>query len=770
MSDPSQPVAKTPDRPGAGATPAAPEPPQPLGAAETARLTEFARACKAAARAVVLYPVGHPAITATLGRIAHVTSSTSITEPMRITVLPESLLLDDRPPARPDAAINELAILLHSHLIGELTVHPGGDAEAWRTFLLLLGRTPDSVRSDGGIARVWATMAFRHVELREIDYAEVLRERTGGEAAVWDKVIANCLQGSAFDLDEEGIRELLGIAADSERLSELMASLEASGDSAGGIAPKAAALMRMLRGIVEAVSKTDPDRLEPVLRNMASAVGQCSPDMLLGLMGQREDDEGPRLVQAVVSRMTDATIASFVARHVVSESAPTDRLALAFQSLVREPEQQQRLLTMAHDDVAASPLGSTEGFESVWNHVAEKLLTSYSDEPFVSDAYGRELSGARTQAIEVEQVHDDPPDRIGAWRGTIATTALRALDLTLVLDLLRIEQDEERWGDLMKPVVGLLEDLLLVGDFDAANQLVSVLVGEAGAAGSVSTTRRQHAMTAIDLLIAGSMMRHTTTHLATIDEAQFERVKAMCVSLGEVLVRPLAEALSVEERPRPRERLTAILLAFGSVGRRTIERLKNSQNPAVRRTAIQLMRQFGGSESLPDLTELLDDNEPQVQREAVRAILNIGTDAAFRILEQALTGGTTRSRDAIMQSIGLVRDERATPLFAYILRHVDHRGALAPIYLRAIESLGVLRDPAGIAPLEETLHKGEWWAPRRTSALRHAAAAALARIGTADALAVLETAASRGSRGIRSAARAHLPHGRGRRQPAGGGA
>jgi hypothetical protein len=187
---------------------------------------------------------------------------------------------------------------------------------------------------------------------------------------------------------------------------------------------------------------------------------------------------------------------------------------------------------------------------------------------------------------------------------------------------------------------------------------------------------------------------------------QFERVKAMCVSLGEVLVRPLAEALSVEERPRTRERLTSILLAFGSVGRRTIERLKNSQNPAVRRTAIHLMRQFGGSDALPDLTELLDDSEPLVQREAVRAIVNVGTDAAYRILEQALTGGTIRSRDAIMQSIGLVRDERATALFAYILRHVDHRGALAPVYLRAIESLGALRDAGGIAPLRDALYKG----------------------------------------------------------------
>ncbi len=736
--------------------------PAPLDAGDTARLMDFARACKAAARAVVLYPTGHPAIAATLGRIAHITAPPTQPGPLRITVLPDGLLLDDRAPARGDAALTELATLLHSHLIGEMVVHPGGDVEAWRSFLLLLGRSGESVRGDGGIARVWATMATCHVELREIDYAEVLRERSGGDPAVWTQVITNCLQGRSFDLDEAGIRELLGIAADSEQLANLMTSLEGRAESGGGLGVKAAALMRMLRGIVEVVSRNQPEQLEPVLKNMASAVGHCSPEMLLGLLGHQHDDDGPQLMQAVVSRMTDATISRFVSRHVIAGDTSTDRLAEAFQTLVRDGEEQQRLLALAKGDVAASPLGSTEGFESVWNNVAEKLLTSYSDEPFVSEAYGRELSGARAKAIEVEGVSDDPPERIGAWLGTIATTALRSLDLTLMLDLLRIEQDEERWRELMRPLVGLIEDLLLVGDFDAAADLVGVLVGEAR--GDGTTARRQIALTAIDVLIAGSMMRHVTTHLATIDEAQFERVKAMCVSLGEVLVRPLAEALSVEERPRTRERLTSVLLAFGSVGRRTIERLKNSQNPAVRRTAIHLMRQFGGSDALPALTELLDDNEPQVQREAVRAILNVGTDAAYRILEQALTGGTSQSREAIMQSIGLVRDDRATPLFVYILGHIDHRGALAPVYLRAIESLGALHDPGGIAPLRAALYKGEWWAPRRTGALRSAAASALARIGTPEALAVLDEAVARGSRGVRSAARAQLSNARARRQ------
>jgi hypothetical protein len=728
-----------------------------LAPEDAARLTDFARACKAAARAVVLYPGSHPAIATTLGRIAQITSPPLLSQPLTLSVRPDALLLAGRSPARPDAAIAELATLLHDHMVGELTIHPGGDVEAWRSFLLLLGRAPDAVRAEGGLARLWATMAGRHVEVREIDYANVLREREEGLAAAWDQIITNCLQGSAFEMDEETARAIAQMAADAERLAELLKTLDARAAAGGaGTTARTDAVLRLLRGVVDAVTKTTPERLDTALRNMAGAIGQLSPDMMVDLLARgatapSDADDTPELITAVVSRMSDRNIATFVARSVQADGTATDRLAQAFQTLVREGEERQRLLSMAQDDVAASPFGQTDGFQDVWGEVARKLLTSYSDKTYVSDDYGRSLSSARAHAIQVEQVSDDPPERMTRWLRTVATTALRSLDLQLLLDLLRIEDDIERWSGLMRPVVAMIDDLLLVGDFDAAAQLIGVLVNEASPQGQPQ--RRQTAIIAIDTLVEGQMMRHITTHLATIDEVQFERIKAMAVSMGEVLVRPLAEALSNEERARTRERLTAMLVAFGPSGRRVVERLKSSANPAVRRTAIYLLREFGGTEALPDLTELLNDREPQVQREAVRAILTIGTDSAYQILEKALSNGSETSRDAIMHSIGLVRDERATPLFAYILKHVDHRGALSSVYLRAIESLGALRDPEAVAPLKDALYRGEWWAPRRTAALRGAAAAALARIGTPAARAVLEEAASARARGVRHAAR-----------------
>ena len=59
--------------------------------------------------------------------------------------------------------------------------------------------------------------------------------------------------------------------------------------------------------------------------------------------------------------MSDRTIAKFVSRNVIDDGGATDRLAQAFQTLVRDTEERERLVTMAQTEVAASPLGSTDG-------------------------------------------------------------------------------------------------------------------------------------------------------------------------------------------------------------------------------------------------------------------------------------------------------------------------------------------------------------------------------------------------------------------------
>src|SRR5438874_1815289 len=320
-----------------------------LDADTATRLAEFARACKAAARAVSLYPTRHPAIGSTLGRLTEITTGLTAEGPFALEVRPNTICVGDRAPAKPDSAVVELSELLRRQLVGSLTLNAGADAESWRTLLMLLARPPEEVRGDGGIARLWA---------------------------------------AAGRLSAEGMLELL-------------------------------------------LRRTQP----------AAMAGTVN------------------VVTAMVQRMSDTAVAQFVSTSVIAERGATDRLAQAFQALVPDNERQRQLLALAETDVAASELGSQdEAFAELWGRV-ESMLTSYSDEKFVSDTYARELSGARDRAIEGEATSADPPERMAGWLATVGDAALRNLDALLLADLLRIEEDPARWRDVAETVIGHAEDL-----------------------------------------------------------------------------------------------------------------------------------------------------------------------------------------------------------------------------------------------------------------------------------------------------------------------
>jgi hypothetical protein len=711
-------------------------------------LTEFARACKAAARAVTLYPPSHPAIHISLSRLIDTAGRLTAAGPATFGVLPDNLLLGGRAAPRADQAVRETGALLHDHMIGILTMHSSPGPEGWLPFLQLVSRPSDDVRRAGGVGRVWAATGQRYLDIQEIDYADILRDRGAGQDSRWDDIIRACLNLDS-PLDDEALRHLVETCGSAERFGEFIAGLEEQG--AGGTESKASALLRMLRGVVDLVSRTDPAKLEPLLKNIAQGLARLSPELLLEVLSseKRRADAAADLVLGIASRMTDQTLSGFVARGMIAQGGATTRLAQAFQALVPDKERRRALLETAKDEVQQSPLGASEDFGDLWKNAAD-LLTSYSDEAYVSESYARELSGARTQALEVERVSDDPPERIGQWVTSVGPSEIRALDLHMLLDILTIEQDLDRWTGMTLPAVAHIEDLLLVGDFEGAGQLVLALSSEIAR----DTSRRAAAGAALQKLVDGTMMTHITSHLRTVDEASVEHIKTLCYAVGPSVIKPLAEALSIEKRANARQRLTQLLIGFGAAGRQSVEQLKGSVNPAVRRTAIYLLREFGGSEALPDLTALLDDAEPHVQREAVRAILLIGTEQAYGELQKALLSGTGRTREALMAALVAMRNERAIPLFEYIVRNIDRKGPLRTVYIHAIESLGALKADQSVDLLRDVLLAGEWWAPFRTAELRRTSAVALLRIGTPDALRVLEDAAERGPRGVRNAVKA----------------
>src|SRR3990170_2722088 len=105
--------------------------PEPMSPELSATLAEFARATKAAARSVTLYPATHPAIQASLGRVVTSSARLAASGDVTLVVMPNSLVIDGRAPVRPDQSIVELAELLHHRLVGNLQIERAADATDW---------------------------------------------------------------------------------------------------------------------------------------------------------------------------------------------------------------------------------------------------------------------------------------------------------------------------------------------------------------------------------------------------------------------------------------------------------------------------------------------------------------------------------------------------------------------------------------------------------------------------------------------------------------
>ena len=132
------------------------------------------------------------------------------------------------------------------------------------------------------------------------------------------------------------------------------------------------------------------------------------------------------VVSAVIERMTDASVAQFVADSVIAERGATERLAHAFQALVPD----------TRPAAAAAGAGASERSRrrsSARRRLRRAVAARRGDADLVlrrEVRLGRVRAAScrarATRAVDVERVSDDPPERIAAWLATVSDAALRS--------------------------------------------------------------------------------------------------------------------------------------------------------------------------------------------------------------------------------------------------------------------------------------------------------------------------------------------------------
>ena len=117
-----------------------------------ARVLDFARAFRSAARAVGFYPPTHQAVVAALEQVAAAARAAAAGGPVCLTILPHAFLAGGLPLEASETVVTDFAALCHRHGVGAVNLDGLATPEAWQAFFVLLARRPEEVRSAGGLA------------------------------------------------------------------------------------------------------------------------------------------------------------------------------------------------------------------------------------------------------------------------------------------------------------------------------------------------------------------------------------------------------------------------------------------------------------------------------------------------------------------------------------------------------------------------------------------------------------------------------------------
>jgi len=678
-------------------------------------IMEFARAFRAASRAVGFYPPSHPATLTALESVLVAAKPLTEHGSLCLTILPDTFLAGGVPIDGSERLVGEMSMTLHRHGIGALNLNGRATVDSWRALFTLLSLPPEDVRANGGFQRQWK--AFRHhgPGVLEIDFGELLRGRVGGDYSELAAVIGHYL-------DTAGV----GLSLANDVLATLTRALESAPDDEAAVN----ALVGQLRTAAHLVRVLQPERFDEVFERAATLAAHVNERVMAGLLARRGTAEAMLgaldVVGAFLDRIPNDAAARFLAGAIVEARGATVELTETLTRLLPDAGR-RREVTQAAQQSVAQDVTFEGGILERWAEI-EQQLESYSDRQFVPDPYARELHSARSRAATAFRTFDDPDERISAWVSSIDDTAVRSLDLSLLGDLSRVETDPLRWRDVLAILRGHVFDAAETGDWDgsaaAAEAIARVATDQADAA---------RAPQAGDVLHECGRNWVAEEALARMEEGRPDQVDGcmrLLNALGPGIIPSLVRRWAVAADPEARQRLEAVVIRLGHQGRHALAEMLPSGDLDQRCAAVRLLLRAGGHEHLPVLETMLTDPSTRLQQEALAALAGASIEQGRELAARGIARAGDERMGPLLDMLGRLGSERAVPVLRHLVRQVDLKRTPMPLLRQMIDGLQRGRSALAADGLARLFEPALWRAPFRLFRVRSAAMKALRVMGT----------------------------------------
>jgi HEAT repeats len=717
-------------------------------------LLQLSRAILAATRNWTLYPPEHPAVGQSVASLADALKAAAAGQMLAIGVTPDTLIVEGAQADRNQAAFAGLAALLHDRDVLQLTITGEVPPDALRVLLKIFALDAVERRARGGPAPLWQAEGHPAIHIEQIDYKKVLERDEDGDNQqdrrarddLWRSIVTSIVAGLRVPFDERAQQRLLAIAGSPADIGDLATSVMApkcAPDGSPMITSQAATVLAAFRHLSGIVKVMAPERMPAVLNNIATAASHLDPHVVMQMMrNEDEPDAEVAVVAGVAAAFDDAKVAQLLATALALDGQATDRLATIFNTIAPDDERKRRVLTMTRDMLSETDFGRSGQFQTLWTSI-EELLVSYNDKPFVSDTYRNALDNVGGRAERMAAV--DLPPELEAWVETLGQDNVRALSVSLLIDLLGLEREEGRASSIAQDMEALAEDLIMGGAYADAQRVVTAIHARTAATGR-EAIGRDACRAALDRLGESLAMRETAALIGDVDDADWAVIQSIIKLIGPPAAESLKPVVGVETETQASRRAESLLVAFGGAVVSRLSSLVADSRWSAQLAGARILGAIGTADAVPLLQPLLRKTDPRVAREAIAALGGIPDASAARAIHTVLRSATGELRRVVVDALVADRDPRVVPMLVRILDESEAMGKDHDVVLDALGALGAVGHDDAIPALVTMSRRTGWFGRGKRRALKARAVSSLRRLGTARATAALDDAAVSGDR------------------------
>src|SRR5262249_54991349 len=332
------------------------------------------------------------------------------------------------------------------------------------------------------------------------------------------------------------------------------------------------------------------------------------------------------------------------------------------------------------------------------------------------------------------------------WMDTLGQDNVRALSVTLLLDLLALERDEAQASGIARDLEALSEDLIMSGAYGDARRVTGAMVSRAAAAPGPAAIGRDACRQALDRLGESLAMREMAVLIGDVDGDDWTIIREIMTLVGPSTAESLKPVVMVEGQTKASQRAEEMLVGFGAAGVGRLASLVGDSRWFVQLVGARILGRVASPEAVPLLQPLLRKTDPRVAREAIAALGAIQDPSAARAIHTVMRSATGELRKAVVDALVADKDPRVVPMLTRIIEESDAMGADHAVVLDALTALGVVGHDGAIPALIAVSQRRGWFGRARRRALKERSVSALRTLGSPKAAAALDDAARTGDR------------------------